>query len=318
VRALRGLVAMPKIFPQRDLLCSASVGDRDLVLWSSSPSLNLSISTSTPCVAPLSLFFTHSKKMALSQRANSVLLLCLISSLTYAAPDVPSKLTFASASTCNELSPPDPLITQRATLDHALFARSIATCGYISGNAGPPSPFPLTPYSNLSSYSALPPPQIQTHSPTLTNIHPPAYPLTCPSGYDCVSTMQDRFAWACCNQIQCVSNYQTCADFGAGLCEDNLLGAAECSSIYTSILSCSDTAAPSCFLYARSTGIGDPITRYSWGCGASGSTVLVLATTTGVNGEVAASTSTNCKFSISHPMIRIIHSFGTRPKRPRS
>jgi len=112
--------------------------------------------------------------------------------------------------------------------------------------------------------------------------------------------MQDMFGWACCNQIECVGNYRTCADFGAGLCDGDL-GGAECSSIYISILSCSDIAAPSCFRYARSTGLGDLITRYSWGCDASGSTVLVLATTTGTNGELAASTSTNCEFFISNP-----------------
>jgi hypothetical protein len=176
----------------------------------------------------------------------------------------------------------------------------------------------------LQPFPHIPPPSSQTYSPTLTNIHSPAYPQTSPTGYDCISTVQDIVAWACCNQIQCVGNYRTCADFGAGLCEDNLLGGSECSSIYTSILSCSDIAAPSCFLYARSTGLGDLDTRYSWGCGASGSTVLVLATTTGTNGEVAASTSTNCGFSISnptrqeesisHPMIRIIHSFATPPR----
>jgi hypothetical protein len=180
---------------------------------------------------------------------------------------------------------------------------------------------PLTPYSNPPTHSL---PSSQTHFPALTNIHPPAYPLTCPAGYDCISTVQDRVAWACCNQIQCVGNYRTCAGFGAGLCEGNL-GGAECSSIFISILSCSDISAPSCFLYARSTGLGDSDTRYSWGCGASGSTVLALATTTGANGEVAASTSTDCEFFISKsppgkknpsptPVIRIIYSFGTPPQ----
>jgi hypothetical protein len=235
-----------------------------------------------------SRFFTHSRKMALGQPANSVLLLCLISLtvLTNAAPDIPSKLTFAAASTCNELSPPDPLITQRATLDHALFARSIATCGYVSGNAGSPSSPPCTS------------PHPKPTAPNLTNIHPPAYPLTCPAGYDCISTVQDMVAWACCNQIQCVGNYRTCADMGAGLCEADL-DAAACSGIYVSILSCSDINSPSCFRYARSTALGDLDTRYSWGCGASGSTVLVLATTTGTNGGVATSASTNCEFFIS-------------------
>jgi hypothetical protein len=110
--------------------------------------------------------------------------------------------------------------------------------------------------------------------------------------------MQDLGAWACCNQIQCVGNYRTCADMGAGLCEAGLDGSA-CSGIYTSILSCSDTNSPSCFRYARSTALGDFDTQYSWGCGASGDTVLVLATTTGTDGGVATSASTDCEFFIS-------------------
>src|SRR3954471_11415762 len=96
-------------------------------------------------------------------------------------------------------------------------------------------PFPPTPNSNLLTYSL---PSSQTHFPTLTNIHPPAYPLTCPSGYNCISTMQALDGWACCNQIQCVGNYQKCVNMGAGLCS-NILDDADCSSIYTSILSCS-------------------------------------------------------------------------------
>jgi hypothetical protein len=99
--------------------------------------------------------------------------------------------------------------------------------------------------------------------------------------------------WACCNQIQCVGNYRTCADYGAPLCGVGL-DADSCSSIYISILSCSDSAAPSCFVYARSTKVGAFETAYSYGCGASGGTVLVLATTTGGTGAVASSlTSTN-------------------------
>jgi hypothetical protein len=151
------------------------------------------------------------------------------------------------------------------------------------------------PPNTVPQPSHIPSPHPKPTPPPSLTSHPPAYPLTCPSGYDCISTMQDRVAWACCNQIQCVGNYRTCAGLGAGLCDGDL-GGSECSAIYTSILSCSDIAAPSCFLYARSTSLGDLDTQYSWGCGASGSTVLVLATTTGANGEVAASTSTNCEF----------------------
>jgi hypothetical protein len=204
------------------------------------------------------LSFPTDSKMALSYRTNSLLLLYLISSLTvptYATPDRPSTLkSVPSISTA--LSPPNPLITQPALLSHALLARGIATCGYISGNG--------------------------------------AYPLTCPAGYSCTSTIQDLVGWACCNQIQCVGNYVTCANYGAGICGGNL-DVAACSSIYTSILSCSDSAAPSCFVYARSTHIGDFETAYSYGCGASGGTVLALATTTDAGGGAAASsTSTDC------------------------
>jgi hypothetical protein len=221
----------------------------------------LSLSTRSPIHCVVLLSPLADPKMALSPRANSVLLLYLISSLTlptYAKPNIPSTLLSLPGISTN-LSPPDPLITQPAKIPHALFARDIATCGYISGNS--------------------------------------AYPLTCPGGYSCTSTVQDLVGWACCNQIQCVGNYRKCADYGAGVCSDEFdLDASACSSIYTSILSCSDSAAPSCFVYARSTKIGDLETAYSYGCGASGGTVLVLATTTGAEG--AAATSSNCQFTL--------------------
>jgi len=195
--------------------------------------------------------------MAVSQRANSVLLLCLISSLTiptYATLNATSTIT-SVPSISNAISNHNPLITPAATLDRALLARGIATCGYISGNG--------------------------------------AYPLTCPAGFSCTSTIQDLDGWACCNQIQCVGNYATCADYGAPLCADGL-DASACSDIYTSILSCSDSAAPSCLLYARSTHIGDMETAYSYGCGANGGTVLALATTTTTDdrGDSAAASTT--------------------------
>lgn len=216
--------------------------------------------------------------MAPNQRFDLLLLLCLLSSLTapsHAASEDPSTLftptTSASPSTSLSLS----LSSADALITQpaVLLPRAIATCGYISGN--------------------------------------PASPLTCPAGYNCISTVQDVVGWACCDAIQCLGNYRTCADFGAGLCGGFALDGAQCSSIYTSILSCSDAAAPSCFLYARSTALGDQEIRYSYGCGASGGTVLALATTTGPGGGVVAaatSSSTDCKdlafpfpFPFPHP-----------------
>lgn len=109
--------------------------------------------------------------MALSYGVNSVLLLCLVSSLTvptFATANDPPPLT-SGAGVPNPLSPPHPLITQPARIGRALLGRGIATCGYISGNG--------------------------------------AYPLTCPAGYTCGSIGQFiTTGWACCNQIQCVGN----------------------------------------------------------------------------------------------------------------
>ena len=77
-----------------------------------------------------------------------------------------------------------------------------------------------------------------------------------------------------------------CADSGADLCGN--FGASVCSNIYTSILSCSNSASPSCFRYS----LGDLWTVSSFGCGASGGTVLVLVTTT-TGGEVLPTSTTN-------------------------
>ncbi|CAD6590980.1 MAG: hypothetical protein ASARMPRED_005134 [Alectoria sarmentosa] len=147
-----------------------------------------------------------------------------------------------------------PLITEPARINaDLLLKRSPATCGYISGNA--------------------------------------ASALTCPQGYSCTSTVGDFIGWACCNQIQCQGNYRTCADYGADICVG--LAAAECTSIYVSILSCS-AANPSCLSYARSASLADQNTDYSLGCGANSGPILVLKTTTGGGGgasQTAAATS---------------------------
>jgi hypothetical protein len=108
-----------------------------------------------------------------------------------------------------------------------------------------------------------------------------------------------------------VGNYHTCANYGAGLCGGNL-DQLDCSNIYTSILSCTDSAAPSCFVYARSTHIGDLETAYSYGCGANGDTVLVLATTTDAGGAAAASTSTDCQLHPLNPAFLLHYSVPLR------
>lgn len=109
-------------------------------------------------------------QMALCYSMDSVLLLYLLSSLTVPTFAMLSQLSQITprASMLNLVSPPNPLITRAATVDGNLFARGIATCGYISGNG--------------------------------------ASPLTCPAGYTCTSTVQHVVGWACCNQIQCVGN----------------------------------------------------------------------------------------------------------------
>ncbi|MCJ1359495.1 MAG: hypothetical protein MMC33_009497 [Icmadophila ericetorum] len=133
------------------------------------------------------------------------------------------------------------IITAPPVLDEKLLQkRGLATCGFVSGN--------------------------------------PTLPLTCPDGFSCTSTVQDVEGWACCDQLQCVGNYRTCANYGAGLCDDGL-DPDSCSSIYTSILSCS-SADPYCFQYARYSSVGAYETDYSYACGQNSATVLVLDGTT--------------------------------------
>jgi hypothetical protein len=88
-----------------------------------------------------------------------------------------------------------------------------------------------------------------------------------------------------------------CADSGADLCGNfGNFGATECSNIYPSILSCSDSASPSCIHYS----VGDLWTLSSYGCGASGGTVLVLATTT-TAGQVLS--TSNCEWRFDFPAL---------------
>lgn len=92
-----------------------------------------------------------------------------------------------------DLAPPQ--VTPGPEIDSkGIFARAnIATCGYVSGNAGEKS---------KNSHVLLTCPPYLTRS---------ASPLTCPDSYMCSSTAR---GWACCDQIQCQGNYKTCEDYG--------------------------------------------------------------------------------------------------------
>jgi hypothetical protein len=43
-------------------------------------------------------------------------------------------------------------------------------------------------------------------------------PLTCPDGYNCISTVSLQAAWACCNEIQCLGNWGLCNEYGESGC----------------------------------------------------------------------------------------------------
>ncbi|MCJ1469162.1 hypothetical protein MMC07_007795 [Pseudocyphellaria aurata] len=115
-----------------------------------------------------------------------------------------------------------------------------------------------------------------------------ASPLTCPPSYMCSSTILNAPSWGCCDQIQCQGNYHVCQDYGGNLCKN--LGDDTCSRIYTSILKCS-SAAPYCFVYARSRSVGDFWTEFSLACGKASGTVLALISTTGGHEGDASATS---------------------------
>ncbi|KAL2045623.1 hypothetical protein N7G274_002051 [Stereocaulon virgatum] len=185
------------------------------------------------------------------------LLLCSFPITTFASPPL-GQVTATATEVLDQLQPNpllalEPLITLSPAIgENILFGRqALATCGYVSGNG--------------------------------------ASPLTCPSGYSCTSTIQLMPQWACCNQIECLGNYRMCADYGAELCSF-ALDAAQCSNIYTSILSCTSDA-PSCISYVRSTNIDDTNLYTSLACGQSSKTILALATTTGGKGQAAPSST---------------------------
>lgn len=104
---------------------------------------------------------------------------------------------------------PAPVVRKQNLLERA----TPETCGYVSGNPG----------------------RILYQSPLLGAKTAAASPLTCPQSYSCTSTMLFAAAWACCNQIQCLGAYRTCANYGDDICMG--LEDAVCSGIYTSYLS---------------------------------------------------------------------------------
>lgn len=140
-------------------------------------------------------------------------------SLGAASLSLASKPTQASLNAIN-LAPPQ--VTPAPEIgSKGIFARAnLATCGYVSGNAGEKSKKPHV---------------LLLGPPYLTAQHRTASPLTCPESFMCSSTVLYAAGWGCCDQIQCQGNYNVCVDYGGNLCPnlDNQL----CKNIYTSILS---------------------------------------------------------------------------------
>jgi len=141
---------------------------------------------------------------------------------------------------------PESLITPAPVLHGDIFKRSVATCGFVRGNS--------------------------------------ELPITCAEDYNCITTQQLDLGFACCNNVECLDNWATCRPYGQTDCFGYSLPADTCSSIYGSILQCSQQA-QQCFRYARTSALGDKNTFYSWACGSASDDILVLATST-VEGEV--------------------------------
>ncbi|PVH93273.1 hypothetical protein DM02DRAFT_241492 [Periconia macrospinosa] len=141
------------------------------------------------------------------------------------------------------------VITPPPAFHAEVFKRALATCGYIRGNT--------------------------------------ASPLTCADGYNCVTTAHRGAVpvFACCNNIECVQDWDTCQEYGQNICGG--LPPPSCSSIYGSVLKCSSEA-PHCYRYARSSTRGDFFTYYSSACGTASSDILVLATATNGNQDPAS------------------------------
>lgn len=140
--------------------------------------------------------------------------------------------------------------------------------------------------------------------------------MTCQEGYNCVTTAHAFAAFACCNNVECLSDWGLCQEYGAQKnCNGYSLPPATCSSIYGSILSwyglylappfslhyadqiSSSSDAPYCYRYARSTSRGAYLTQYSWACGTASTDILVLATATN-DQDPAGSATSNAHASI--------------------
>ncbi|XP_014559451.1 hypothetical protein COCVIDRAFT_24177 [Bipolaris victoriae FI3] len=136
---------------------------------------------------------------------------------------------------------PASAITPAPLAHEDVFKRAIGTCGFIRGDS--------------------------------------ASPVTCGAGYNCVTTVRAQYAFACCNNVECINDWSVCRPFGQTDCMGNNLPDDTCSRIYGSILQCSE-AAPYCVTYARSSTLSDSITFVSLTCGTTSEDVLLLATVT--------------------------------------
>ncbi|EMD96184.1 hypothetical protein COCHEDRAFT_1069667, partial [Bipolaris maydis C5] len=146
---------------------------------------------------------------------------------------------------------PASAITPAPLAHEDVFKRAIGTCGFIRGDS--------------------------------------ASPVTCGAGYNCVTTIRAQFAFACCNNIECINDWSICRPFGQTDCMGNNLPDDTCSRIYGSILQCSE-AAPYCVTYARSSTLSDSTTFISLTCGTTSEDVLLLATVTNGAKQTASGT----------------------------
>ncbi|EMD69090.1 hypothetical protein GGP41_004895 [Bipolaris sorokiniana] len=156
-------------------------------------------------------------------------------------------LLLAGLALAREIPPTSPTIAPASTITPAplahedVFKRAVGTCGFIRGDS--------------------------------------ASPVTCGAGYNCVTTLRAQYAFACCNNVECIDDWSVCRPFGQKDCMGNNLPDDTCSRIYGSILQCSE-AAPYCVTYMRSSTLSDEITFVSLTCGTTSEDVLVLATVT--------------------------------------
>jgi hypothetical protein len=136
-----------------------------------------------------------------------------------------------------------------------------------------------------------------------------ASPLTCPENYSCMTTVRLELQFGCCNNIECISAWGICRNYGQKDCMGNNLDDGLCSSIVGPILQwyvldalldasspltniSSSQEAPYCFRYARTSALGATDTYYSYACGTASADVLVLATATNGAAQTDASDPT--------------------------